>query len=93
MNELNIKIIAFLLSIVLFPFYGMFIEIYLLKWNVIDDYGYIGTHYLNWLYNLFFYRDGLYDAPNIFFYLVNFTLVYFVIKKIITFIIQVSNKK
>lgn len=92
MNELNKKIIAFLISIVVFPIVGILIERLLHIVKIIDDYGYIGTPYLNWFYHLFFYKDGLYDAPNLFFYLINFIITFISIKKIITFIIQVGNK-
>lgn len=92
MNELNKKIIAFLISIVVFPIVGILIERLLHIVKIIDDYGYIGTPDLNWFYHLFFYKDGLYDAPNLFFYLINFIITFISIKKIITFIIQVGNK-
>ena len=58
MNELNKKIIAFLISIVVFPIVGILIERLLHIVKIIDDYGYIGTPDLNWFYHLFFYTDG-----------------------------------
>ena len=88
----QIIIISVLITLFTFLFLGLLIEKILLKFEIINDYGYIGTSYFESIYNLFYDKDGLYDAPNLFFYLINFIITFISIKKIITFIIQVGNK-
>jgi len=86
MNDIHKNIISFLFAIILFPFIGIVEEHLLSFFNIIDDYGYVGYSFFNRFYNLFFNRNGIYDEPNLLFYLINFVIAYFIIKKIITFI-------
>jgi hypothetical protein len=88
MNDIHKNIISFLFAIILFPFIGIVEERLLSFFKIIDDYGYVGHSFFNRFYNLFFNRYGIYDEPNLLFYLLNFVIAYLIIKKIITFILN-----
>ncbi|WP_396160735.1 hypothetical protein, partial [Flavobacterium sp.] len=68
----QIIIISVLITLFTFLYLGLLIEKILLKFEIINDYGYTGTSYFESIYNLFYDKDGLYDAPNLFFYTFTF---------------------
>lgn len=49
---------------------GYIIETILILVCKVDDYGYAKNKSVAWMYNFLHERDGLYDMPNIFFYII-----------------------
>ncbi len=88
MNDIHKNITSFLFALLVFPCIGIIEERLLSLFKIIDGYGYVGHPFFNRFYNLFFNKNGIYDEPNLLFYLINFVIAYFIIKKIITFILN-----
>ncbi len=89
----QIIIISVLITLFTFLFLGLLIEKILLKFEIINDYGYIGTSYFESIYNLFYDKDGLYDAPNLFFYTFTFIITLLIVYYILDFLNELINKK
>lgn len=81
-------IISILITLISFLFLGVLIQELLLQVNIIDDYGYIGSSYFEWLYNLFHNKDGLYNAPNLFYYAITFIITFLIIYNLLNKLIR-----
>ena len=92
MKKIHLEIISILISLITFPFFGILIERLLLEIDIIDDYGYIGSINFEWFYNLFHDKDGLYDAPNLFYYTFSFIITFLIIYCLLNFLNKLSNK-
>ena len=93
MAKINkIKIISGLIAVIIFPLLGFLIENLMILINVLDEYGYIGSSDFKFLYNLFYVKDGLYNMPSKFHYLIMFLLTFIIVFKLINFAINKSNK-
>ena len=92
MNKTHVKIISFLIALIAFPFLGYLINELLLILKIINDYGYIGSSYFEWLYNIFYHRDGLYDYPNLIFSVSTFILTFLMIFKLWIYFKKLGNK-
>jgi hypothetical protein len=93
MKKEQIIIISVLITLITFPFSGLIIEKFLLKFEITNDYGYTGTSYFESIYNLFYDKDGLYDAPNLFFYTFTFIITLLIVYNLLHFSNILSNKK
>lgn len=69
MNDIQRKILLAFAFIPLSYFIGFLFENILAFLGNVDDYGHSNSKMFGWVYNLLHQRDGLYDMPNIFFYL------------------------
>ncbi len=92
MKKIHLEIISVLISLITFPFLGLLIEGLSLNFGIIDDYGYIGSSYFESIYNLFHDKDGLYDAPNLFYYSFTFIITFLIIYNLLHFLNELSNK-
>lgn len=91
MHKIQLNILSGILALITFPYLVYGLGLFLSQSKLTDDYGYSGPYFLEWVYDLFIFRDGLYDAPNLWFYLTVFVFTFIMVRKLVVLIFHLKD--